>query len=102
MKRDDTLWKVILENVFDDFLRFFFADADIQFDINKGFQFLDKELNQVFPAEEVEEPKSVDKLVKAFTHNGKEQWVLLHIEVQGGCSLIFTGSLKDTVNRSPL
>ncbi len=83
MKRDDTLWKAILENVFDDFLRFFFPDADEQFDMSKGFQFLDKELNQLFPAEELKEPKSVDKLVKVFTHSGKEQWMLLHIEVQG-------------------
>ncbi|WP_338868865.1 hypothetical protein WBJ53_18630 [Spirosoma sp. SC4-14] len=28
MKRDDTLWKAIREDIFDDFLRFFFANAD--------------------------------------------------------------------------
>ncbi|TAM96844.1 MAG: hypothetical protein EPN39_12730 [Chitinophagaceae bacterium] len=52
MKRDDTLWKGILENLFDDFLRFFFPDADDLFDMKKGFEFLDKELEQLFPAPE--------------------------------------------------
>lgn len=40
MKRDDTLWKAILENVFDDFLRFLFKDADNVLDIDNGFQLL--------------------------------------------------------------
>lgn len=83
MIKDDTLWKGILENVFDDFLRFTFDDADNLFDIEKGFQFLDKELEQLFPEEEGESPKFVDKLVKVFTKTGKEEWLLVHIEVQG-------------------
>jgi hypothetical protein len=33
MKRDDSLWKAILEDVFDDFLRFFYEKADEIFDI---------------------------------------------------------------------
>ncbi|HXL57000.1 MAG TPA: hypothetical protein VN958_12120, partial [Chitinophagaceae bacterium] len=83
MKRDDTLWKGILENVFDDFLRFFFKDAEKLFNINKGFQFLDKELEQLFPSEDMQHPKFVDKLVKVFTKEGKDEWILVHIEVQG-------------------
>ncbi|WP_153800037.1 hypothetical protein [Foetidibacter luteolus] len=83
MKRDDTLWKGILENVFDDFLRFFIKDADEIFDMQKGFGFLDKELAQVIAIEEVEEPKQVDKLVKAHTRSGTEEWILIHVEVQG-------------------
>jgi len=70
MKRNDTLWKGILENVYEDFLRFFFENADKLFDIEKGFQFLDKELEQLFPADKLESPKFVDKLVKVFTKNG--------------------------------
>lgn len=83
MKRDDTLWKGILENVFDDFLRFFFEGAENLFDFNKGFQFLDKELEQLFPAEDIGHPKFVDKLVKVFTKEGKDEWILVHVEVQG-------------------
>ena len=83
MKRNDILWKGILENVYEDFLRFFFEAADDLFDIEKGFQFLDKELEQLFPAEELKSPKFVDKLVKVFTKSGTEEWILVHIEVQG-------------------
>ena len=84
MNRDDTLWKGILENVFDDFLRFFFkGEAEELFDFDKPFQFLDKELEQLFPVADGGSPKFVDKLVKVFTKTGVEKWVLVHVEVQG-------------------
>ena len=83
MKRNDTLWKGILESLFPDFLKYFFKDADVLFDMEKGFQFLDKELEQLFPAEEIKAPRFVDKLVKVFTKSGREEWILVHIEVQG-------------------
>lgn len=84
MKRDDALWKAILEDVFDDFLRFFFENAEGVFDFNKGFVFMDKELEQLFPSKQDEfNPKYVDKLVKVFKKNGGEEWILIHIEVQG-------------------
>ncbi|WP_159476967.1 hypothetical protein [Dyadobacter sp. 3J3] len=83
MKRNDTLWKGILENIFSDFLCFFFKDAEEIFDLERGFEFLDKELEQLFPTEEIKAPKFVDKLVKVFTSSGAEEWVLVHIEVQG-------------------
>ncbi len=83
MKRDDTLWKGILENTFDDFLRFVFKDADKLLDLEKGFQFLDKELEQLFPSDDAGHPKFVDKLVKVCTKEGKDEWILVHVEVQG-------------------
>jgi len=83
MVKDDTLWKGILENVWDDFLRFTFADADNIFDMAKGFVFMDKELDELFPDENSDAPKFVDKLVKVFTKAGTEEWILVHVEVQG-------------------
>jgi hypothetical protein len=83
MNQNDILWKGLLEDIFDDFLRFFFPQADKIFDFKKGFQFLDKELEQLFPAEDLQSPKYVDKLVKVFTKDGKEEWMLVHIEIQG-------------------
>ncbi|WP_223833795.1 RpnC/YadD family protein [Spirosoma profusum] len=81
------MWKAILEDVFDDFLRFFYPNADDLFDFDKGFGYLDKELEQLFPPEQdTYQPRYVDKLVKVFTQKaGKpiEQWILVHIEVQG-------------------
>lgn len=83
MQRDDSLWKAVLEDIFDDFLRFFIPNADDLFDIERGFEFLDKELEQLFPPDEDEfQPRYVDKLVKVYTRNG-EEWILVHVEVQG-------------------
>ena len=91
MKRDDSLWKAILEDVFDDFLNFFFPNAQKLFDFSKPFQFLDKELEQLFPSNPDEfSPKYVDKLVKVFTKTGDEQWILVHIEVQGSTDKNFS------------
>jgi predicted transposase/invertase (TIGR01784 family) len=91
MKRDDSLWKAILEDVFDDFLYFFFDDADEIFDFSRPFEFLDKELEQLFPTNPDEfSPKYVDKLVKVFTKAGEEQWILVHIEVQGSKDTAFS------------
>jgi predicted transposase/invertase (TIGR01784 family) len=84
MKRDDALWKGILEDLFDDFLRFYFPESVDLFNFNRKFVFLDKELEQLFPQSQDDfNPKYVDKLVKVFTKKGKEEWILIHIEVQG-------------------
>src|ERR1700709_304947 len=69
---------------FDDFLRFFYPDANKLFDIGKGFEYLDKELEQLFPPESEDYAvRYVDKLVKVFTREGNEEWILVHVEVQG-------------------
>jgi hypothetical protein len=82
-QKDDYLWKGVLEDVPDDFLRFIHPNADQVFDLNKGFRFLDKELEQLFPPEgDQYSPKVVDKLARVYTREGKEEWVLLHVEVQ--------------------
>ena len=48
----DILWKGIIEDLFADFLRFFYERADEVFDMDQGFAFLDKELGQLYPGEE--------------------------------------------------
>ncbi|SHM97891.1 Rpn family recombination-promoting nuclease/putative transposase [Mucilaginibacter sp. OK098] len=83
MKRNDLLWKAALEDLFDDFLRFFYPNADELFNLDKGFEYLDKELDQLFPPDaDIYAPRYVDKLVKVFTNKGEEEWILIHIEVQ--------------------
>jgi len=82
-KRNDLLWKGILEDVFDDFLRFMIPAADNIFDFSKGITFLDKELEQLYPPEADEfSPKVVDKLAQVYTLEGKEEWILCHVEIQ--------------------
>jgi predicted transposase YdaD len=64
-------------------LRFFYVGADEIFDMDRGFEFLDKELGQLYPGQDIMHPKFVDKLVKVYRKDGKEEWLLIHIEVQG-------------------
>jgi hypothetical protein len=94
MKRDDILWKAALEDLFDDFLRFFFPDAENIFDFNKKFQYLDKELKQLLPPDnDTYAPRYVDKLVKVFTISGHEEWILIHIEIQNYTDQHFAGRM---------
>jgi len=85
----DILWKGVIEDLFADFLRFFYTHAEEVINFERGFQFLDKELEQLYPGEEIRHPKFVDKLVKVYRKDGIEQWFLVHIEVQGYKDLQF-------------
>ncbi len=81
---NDYIWKEVLEEIADDFLRFMHPEADEIFDFSKAIDFLDKELQQLFPVKEADElsPKIVDKLARVYTRDGREEWILIHIEVQ--------------------
>ena len=48
-RKSDILWKVVMEEVFDDLLRFIFPDADQVYNMERGFEFLDKELAELYP-----------------------------------------------------
>lgn len=82
-RRDDPLWKAVLEDVFADFLTFYFPDAEQLFDLEKGFVYMDKEFDQLFPvSDEGKGVRYVDKLVKVFLKDGGARYILVHIEVQ--------------------
>jgi hypothetical protein len=62
-------------------MAFFFPEAYSEIDWDKGFDFLDGELQQV--TREAETGKRiVDKLVKVYLRNGQENWILIHVEIQ--------------------
>jgi len=83
-KKHDYLWKGLVEDLFEDLLRFLYPDADGLFDLGRGVTFLDTELEQLFPPEEDEYAlKVVDKLAKLYTQAGTEEWMLFHFEIQG-------------------
>lgn len=83
-RRDDELWKGTLADVFDDFLRFFFAEAEELFDLKKKLVFLDKEFNRLFPPEvNTAGVRFVDKLVKVHLKGGGSEFILVHVEIQG-------------------
>jgi len=82
-RKSDILWKVIMEEVFADLLRFLFADADQVYNMERGFEYLDKELAEMDPQpEEEKDTRFADKLVKVYHRNGEEEWILLHVEIQ--------------------
>lgn len=78
----DTLWKGIIEDLIDDVLRFFFPENVALIDFERGFEFLDKELEQLLPASDAQ-LRRADKLIKAWHKSGEEHWFLFHVEVQG-------------------
>ncbi len=81
---NDLLYKGLLEDLFEDFLRFMIPDAENLFDLNRGFDFLNQELDQLFPPGAGEHTtKVVDKLAKVYTKAGTEEWILIHLEIQG-------------------
>lgn len=83
-RKSDSLWKVALEDLFPDLLRFIFSDADQVYDMARGFEFLEKELIELDPEpDEEKDSRFADKLIKVYHRDGLEEWVLLHIEIQG-------------------
>ncbi|MDR6784533.1 hypothetical protein [Pedobacter africanus] len=82
-RRDDFLWKAIVEDVSEDFLRFFFPEADALFDFSRKCEYLDKEFDPFFPYEEnAATVRYVDKLIKVYLKDGTEKWIAVHVEVQ--------------------
>jgi len=78
----DESWKKIIEFFFPQFLRFFVPELYLDIDFSKGIYFLDKEMEQLSKGSR-KGAKYVDKLVKICLKNGGEQWILIHIEIQG-------------------
>src|SRR5882672_5967868 len=81
MRDYDTPWKEALDCYLKWFIAFLFPQIHEAIDWSKGFESLDKELQQIMPDAEVGR-RYVDKLVKVWRMDGVEEWVLIHIEVQ--------------------
>ncbi|MEZ4664348.1 MAG: hypothetical protein R2911_43000 [Caldilineaceae bacterium] len=79
----DSPWKNAIEWYFEEFMAFFFPVAHEGIDWSMPVEFLDKELQQVVRDAELGR-RYADKLAKVFKKDGVEQWVYVHIEVQGG------------------
>ncbi len=77
----DSPWKEALKHFFPDFLDFFFRDAHSGIDWCLGYEFLDKELQQIARDAKLGR-RYADILVKVWRHGGEEAWVLVHVEVQ--------------------
>ena len=78
----DSPWKEVVEHAFPEFIDFYFPDASRQIDWSRGYTFLDKELQKIVHDGELGR-RYVDKLARITTLTGEEDWLCVHIEVQG-------------------
>ncbi len=78
----DPPWKEMIGDYFAEFLAFFFPEAYAEIDWQRSYEALDKELHKIMRDAEVGR-RIADKLVKVWLKDGEEQYVLIHVEVQG-------------------
>lgn len=79
--RYDSPWKAALTHGFHAFMTFYYPELTRQIDWSRRPRFLDKEFSQVGFGDHPE-GRLADKLVAIYLHDGSEQWILVHIEVQ--------------------
>ncbi|MCI5148904.1 MAG: hypothetical protein D3916_05870 [Candidatus Electrothrix sp. MAN1_4] len=78
----DSPWKEALDAYFPSFLFFFFPEVYADVDWSCGYVFLDKEFQKI-TCDAEQGRRYVDKLVRVFRNDGKETWLLIHVEIQG-------------------
>ena len=82
----DGWWKDVIECYWPDFLSWALPELYRNADLTKKPEFLSKELRDTIHLPDGEDHNSayfVDELVKIHMKDGGEEWVLLHIEIQG-------------------
>ena len=82
VQEDDSAWKDLLDEAFEDFILFCFPEIHHDVDWSIGFEDLDKELEPILPDAESGK-RLADKLVKVELLSGNSALVLIHVEVQG-------------------
>ena len=83
MPPEDSAWKTILEEYLEQFLLLLFPKIHAIIDWSRPIEWLDKEFEALWPGQNAG-PRIVDKLAKVFLKDGTEQWILIHVEVEGG------------------
>ena len=84
----DSPWKDAVERYFPEFMAFYFPAAHLEIDWSVGYEFFDQELRAV--VQDAELGKCfVDKLVRVTCLSGSEDWIYIHLEVQGAPQLGF-------------
>ena len=84
----DSPWKEAVERYFPEFIAFYFPAAHAQINWALGYTFLDQELRAVVKDGELGK-RYVDKLVRVTRLNGQEDWIYIHLEVQGSAQAEF-------------
>jgi len=85
---NDSAWKEIIEIYFPQAMQFFFPQMAALIDWNSPFLFLDKEFQSV--AYDAEQWRIyADKLISVKLLEGKNVWLLIHVEIQAESEDIF-------------
>lgn len=82
----DGAWKAALEKYFKEFLELLFPVIYNEVDWSKGYEFLDGELEKI-TIDAKTGRRYTDKLVKVYYLDGKEEWLLIHVEIQSSPEL---------------
>lgn len=78
----DSPWKTALVRYFPEFLAFYFPTAHESIDWTVSHRFLEQELAQIVADAELGR-RRVDCLVEVTLTTAKQEWVYIHVEVQG-------------------
>ena len=84
----DSPWKLILRQYFQEAIEFFFPTIAEQIDWSIPVEFLDKEFQQLTPDSEIGK-RFADQLVKVYQNGGNSIILLIHLEVQAEPEDIF-------------
>ncbi len=85
----DTQWKSIIPQMFPNFVEFFLPDLYPIINFNVEPEFLDKEFHKIIAQKFGKGRRYTDNLVKIELKNGKNKWLLIHIEIQGKYEINF-------------
>ena len=85
----DSPWKTIIEQHFEAFLAFYFANLHAAVDWSVEPVFLEQELQKIIPESETGS-RRVDKLVDVRLKSGENVWLLIHVEVQHSADRAFS------------
>jgi hypothetical protein len=84
----DSPWKEALQQFLKPFLAFFFPHIHDALDWRRRYQALDKEFQQIV-GEAAAGTALGDKLFRVWRKDGREAWLLIHIEIQGQVDATF-------------
>jgi hypothetical protein len=84
----DSPWKMILDTYFENFMAYCWPERHAEIDWNQKYRVLDKELIKIARNAPIGN-RVIDKLVEISLKNGKEAFILLHLEIQGNIDPYF-------------
>ena len=84
----DSPWKEALDRFFPEFLALLFPAIHAEIDWRTPYRSLDRELQQI-TGDADSGRRYADKLLDVRTRDGRETWVLVHVEVQGDAQAVF-------------